>query len=145
MAAASGSWAAGTIFEIQAAKLTDFRDHGGRTIVDSTGKFHGRDVNLYEALSRSTGTSSRRRAWARKRCSAAISLTPQTNPPTPWPAEKFAELFTKEITATAQAIISGEMEPQRLLAAPLPVCRDVPTGTLSDGGALEQRTAGRRA
>ena len=25
-------------------------------------------------------------------------LTPQTNPPTPWPAEKFADLFTKEIT-----------------------------------------------
>src|SRR5690606_3289632 len=25
-------------------------------------------------------------------------LTPQTNPPTPWPAEKFAELFTKEVT-----------------------------------------------
>jgi phosphotriesterase-related protein len=25
-------------------------------------------------------------------------LTPQTNPPTPWPAEKFAALFTKEVT-----------------------------------------------
>ena len=23
--------------------------------------------------------------------------TPQTNPPTPWPAEKFAGLFTKEV------------------------------------------------
>jgi phosphotriesterase-related protein len=25
-------------------------------------------------------------------------LTPQTNPPTPWPADKFAGLFTKEVT-----------------------------------------------
>jgi phosphotriesterase-related protein len=25
-------------------------------------------------------------------------LTPQTNPPTPWPAEKFADLFSKEVT-----------------------------------------------
>ena len=25
-------------------------------------------------------------------------LTPQTNPPTPWPAEKFADLFTREVT-----------------------------------------------
>ena len=25
-------------------------------------------------------------------------LTPQTNPPTPWPAEKFADLFAKEVT-----------------------------------------------
>ena len=25
-------------------------------------------------------------------------LTPQTNPPTPWPAEKFADLFAREVT-----------------------------------------------
>ena len=25
-------------------------------------------------------------------------LTPQTNPPTPWPAERFADLFTREVT-----------------------------------------------
>src|SRR6185312_4349944 len=25
-------------------------------------------------------------------------LTPQTNPPTPWPAEKFDDLFAKEVT-----------------------------------------------
>ena len=43
------------IFEVLARKLTDFRDHGGTTIVDSTGMFHGRDVNLYEALSKATG------------------------------------------------------------------------------------------
>ena len=34
------------IFEILAGKLTDFRDAGGQTIVDSTGMFHGRDVRL---------------------------------------------------------------------------------------------------
>ena len=43
------------ILETLAGRLTDFREQGGRTIVDSTGMFHGRDVTLYEALSRSTG------------------------------------------------------------------------------------------
>ena len=38
-----------------APSSTDFREHGGGTIVDSTGMFHGRDVPLLEALSRSTG------------------------------------------------------------------------------------------
>src|SRR6476661_10752653 len=37
------------IFETLAAKLKEFRDHGGQTIVDSTGMFHGRDLKLYEA------------------------------------------------------------------------------------------------
>src|SRR5690554_5848302 len=43
------------IFATLAAKLTDFRAHGGGTVIDSTGMFHGRDLKLYEALSRSTG------------------------------------------------------------------------------------------
>jgi len=87
------------IFEILAAKLTEFRDHGGRTIVDSTGMFHGRDVNLYEALSRSTGVHIvASTGMGPEEMLGGYFLTPQTNPPTPWPAEKFAELFTKEIT-----------------------------------------------
>ncbi|KQV06680.1 aryldialkylphosphatase [Leifsonia sp. Root112D2] len=87
------------IFEILARKLTDFRDHGGRTIVDSTGMFHGRDVRLYETLSRSTGVHIvASTGMGPEEMLGGYFLTPQTNPPTPWPAEKFAELFTREIT-----------------------------------------------
>ncbi|MCK6210438.1 phosphotriesterase [Georgenia sp. EYE_87] len=87
------------IFEVLARKLTDFRDHGGRTIVDSTGMFHGRDVRLYEALSRSTGVHIvASTGMGPEELLGGYFLTPQTNPPTPWPAEKFADLFTKEAT-----------------------------------------------
>ncbi|AUI50454.1 aryldialkylphosphatase [Arthrobacter crystallopoietes] len=87
------------IFEILAAKLTDFRENGGKTIVDSTGMFHGRDVRLYEALSRSTGVHIvASTGMGPEEMLGGYFLTPQTNPPTPWPAEKFADLFTKEVT-----------------------------------------------
>ncbi len=86
------------IFETLTNKLTDFRDHGGKTIVDSTGMFHGRDVKLYEALSRSTGVHIvASTGMGPEEILGGYFLTPQTNPPTPWPAEKFADLFTKEI------------------------------------------------
>ncbi|WP_433409439.1 phosphotriesterase [Saccharomonospora azurea] len=87
------------IFETLAAKLTDFRAHGGGTIVDATGMFHGRDVRLYEALSRSTGVHIvASTGMGPEEMLGGYFLTPQTNPPTPWPAEKFADLFTKEVT-----------------------------------------------
>ncbi|GLB66686.1 phosphotriesterase [Arthrobacter mangrovi] len=87
------------IFEVLAGKLRDFRAHGGGTIVDSTGMFHGRDVNLYEALSRSTGVHIvASTGMGPEEMLGGYFLTPQTNPPTPWPAEKFADLFTKEVT-----------------------------------------------
>ncbi|WP_460462801.1 phosphotriesterase family protein [Arthrobacter pigmenti] len=87
------------IFEILAAKLTDFRDHGGETIVDSTGMFHGRDLKMYEALSRSTGVHIiASTGMGPEEMLGGYFLTPQTNPPTPWPAEKFADLFSKEVT-----------------------------------------------
>lgn len=87
------------IFETLAAKLTDFRDRGGETIVDSTGMFHGRDVRLLEALSRSTGVHIvASTGMGPEEMLGGYFLTPQTNPPTPWPAEKFADLFSKEVT-----------------------------------------------
>jgi phosphotriesterase-related protein len=87
------------VFAVLAAKLTDFRAHGGGTIVDSTGMFHGRDVPLYEALSRSTGVHIvASTGMGPQEMLGGYFLTPQTNPPTPWPAEKFADLFTKEVT-----------------------------------------------
>ena len=87
------------IFDAIAAKLRDFRDHGGKTIVDSTGMFHGRDVKLYEALSRATGVHIvASTGMGPEEMLGGYFLTPQTNPPTPWPAEKFADLFAKEVT-----------------------------------------------
>ena len=87
------------IFETLAGKLRDFRAHGGGTVVDSTGMFHGRDVRLYEALSRSTGVHIvASTGQGPEELLGGYFLTPQTNPPTPWPAEKFAGLFTQEIT-----------------------------------------------
>ncbi|MGW6204438.1 phosphotriesterase family protein [Streptomyces sp. NPDC055089] len=87
------------VFETLAAKLTDFRTHGGGTIVDSTGMFHGRDVRLYEALSRTTGVHIvASTGQGPEDMLGGYFLTPQTNPPTPWPAEKFADLFSREVT-----------------------------------------------
>ncbi|MEU3730921.1 phosphotriesterase [Streptomyces sp. NPDC033538] len=87
------------VFETLAAKLKDFRAHGGGTIVDSTGMFHGRDVRLYETLSRATGVHIvASTGQGPEELLGGYFLTPQTNPPTPWPAEKFADLFTKEVT-----------------------------------------------
>jgi phosphotriesterase-related protein len=87
------------IFETLAKKLTEFRDAGGGTIVDSTGMFHGRDVRMYEALSRSTGVHIvASTGMGPEDNLGGYFLTPQTNPPTPWPAERFADLFAREIT-----------------------------------------------
>ena len=87
------------VFDTLAANLRDFRAHGGGTIVDTTGMFHGRDVRLLEALSRSTGVHIvASTGMGPEELLGGYFLTPQTNPPTPWPAEKFAELFAKELT-----------------------------------------------
>ncbi|HET9081722.1 MAG TPA: phosphotriesterase [Trebonia sp.] len=87
------------IFAALARKLREFRDQGGGTIVDSAGMFHGRDVPLYEALARSTGVHIvASTGLGPQEMLGGYFLTPQTNPPTPWPAEKFAGLFTREVT-----------------------------------------------
>ncbi|ROO83333.1 phosphotriesterase-related protein [Actinocorallia herbida] len=87
------------IFQTLAAKLTEFRGAGGGTIVDSTGMFHGRDVKLYEALSRTTGVHIvASTGQGPEEMLGGYFLTPQTNPPTPWPADRFADLFAQEIT-----------------------------------------------
>ncbi|MGT2463116.1 phosphotriesterase family protein [Sinomonas atrocyanea] len=87
------------IFEVLAGKLAGFRQAGGTTIVDSTGMFHGRDVRLLEALSRSTGVHIvASTGMGPEEMLGGYFLTPQTNPPTPWPAEKFAALFAHEVT-----------------------------------------------
>lgn len=69
------------IFEILAAKLKDFRAHGGGTVVDSTGMFHGRDVRLYETLARTTGVHIvASTGQGPEDLLGGYFLTPQTNP-----------------------------------------------------------------
>ncbi|MGW9405790.1 phosphotriesterase family protein [Arthrobacter sp. NPDC055585] len=86
------------IFEVLAGKLTDFRNAGGGTVVDSTGMFHGRDLPLYEALSKATGVHIvASTGMGPEEMLGGYFLTPQTNPPTPWPADKFAALFSQEV------------------------------------------------
>ena len=87
------------IFETLPAKLTAFQRAGGGTIVDSTGMFHGRDVKLSRPCSRATGVHVvASTGMGPEEMLGGYFLTPQTNPPTPWPAEKFADLFAKEVT-----------------------------------------------
>lgn len=87
------------IFEVLAAKLGTFKEAGGGTIVDSTGMFHGRDVTLLETLSRATGVHIvASTGMGPEESLGGYFLTPQTNPPTPWPAELFGDLFAKEIS-----------------------------------------------
>ncbi|MDR7330094.1 phosphotriesterase family protein [Corynebacterium guangdongense] len=87
------------IFATLKHKLERFRDAGGSTVVDSTGMFHGRDVYLYESLQKATGVNIvASTGQGPEALLGGYFLTPQTNPPTPWPAEKFAELFSAEVT-----------------------------------------------
>jgi phosphotriesterase-related protein len=87
------------IFEVLAEKLTAFQQAGGGTVVDSTGMFHGRDVKLLENLSRATGVHVvASTGMGPEEDLGGYFLTPQADPPTPWPAERFADLFAKEVT-----------------------------------------------
>lgn len=86
------------VFATIAAKLRAFKAAGGGTVVDSTGMFHGRDVRLYENLSRATGVHIvASTGMGPESQLGGYFLTPQTDPPTPWPPERFAELFAREV------------------------------------------------
>ncbi|HTW15593.1 MAG TPA: hypothetical protein VMF51_10715 [Nocardioides sp.] len=87
------------IFRAVADKLIAFKAAGGGTVVDAGGMYAGRDVPLYEALSRATGVHIVASSGQMEESMlGGYFLTPQTNPPTPWPAEKFAELYAAEVT-----------------------------------------------
>lgn len=86
------------VFDLLKQRLLGFREAGGSTIVDATGQFHGRDLRLLEALSRSTGVHIvASTGQGPEELLGGYFLTPQTNPPTPWPAEKWSELFGAEV------------------------------------------------
>lgn len=115
------------IFSILARSLREFSDAGGRTVVDATGMFHGRDLALYEALSTSTGVHIvASTGMGPEEMLGGYYLTPQTNPPTPWPAEKFADLFVKEI---AEGMVVPRLE------------RRAPAGLIVTAAAREGMTA----
>lgn len=87
------------VFEVLKDGLLEFKDAGGGAVVDSTGMFHGRDLSLLEALARTTGVHVvASTGMGPEELLGGYFLTPQTNPPTPWPAERFAELFIQEVT-----------------------------------------------
>lgn len=87
------------IFEILKHQLMDYRRLGGKTIVDRGGMFHGRDVELYRTLSRTTGVHIiASTGLGPEPMLGGYFMTPQKNPPTPWSAEQFSGLFTKEVT-----------------------------------------------
>lgn len=88
-----------TVFDTLETKLTAFKTAGGGTLVDATGQFHGRDLRLLEALSRRTGVHIvASTGQGPEELLGGYFLTPQTNPPTPWPADKWAALFAAEVT-----------------------------------------------
>ena len=81
------------------AKVRSFQEAGGGTIVDATGMFHGRNVPLLEALARATGVHIvASTGMGPEENLGGYFKTPQTNPPTPWPADRFADLFSAEVT-----------------------------------------------
>lgn len=87
------------VFDVLRADLLEFREAGGDTVVDATGMFHGRDLSLLEALARATGVHVvASTGMGPEELLGGYFLTPQTNPPTPWPAERFADLFAQEVT-----------------------------------------------
>lgn len=86
------------IFNQLKEKLQEFRRLGGKTIVDRSGMFHGRDPWLYQTLSKTTGVHIvASTGLGPEKMLSGYFTTPQSNPPTPWPADKFAGLFTKEV------------------------------------------------
>ncbi|WP_460774525.1 phosphotriesterase family protein [Microbacterium sp. GXF7504] len=86
------------LFDTLRAHLEAFRAAGGGTLVDRGGMYHGRDVRLYEHLSRVTGVHIIASTGMGPEAKlGGYFLTPQTNPPTPWPAERFEALFAAEV------------------------------------------------
>lgn len=87
------------IFDAISLKLREFKAAGGGTVVDNTGMFHGRDLPLLETLARATGVHIvASTGMGPEENLGGYFLTPQTNPPTPWPAEKFADLIALEVS-----------------------------------------------
>jgi phosphotriesterase-related protein len=118
------------IFEVLKRKLTDFRRAGGHTIVDRSGMFHGRDVKIYETLSKTTGVHIvASTGLGPEPMLSGYFLTPQKNPPTPWSAQQFANLFASEVT---EGIVVPRIERSGLVG--------IVTSIASQSGITEKET-----
>ena len=132
------------VFDRLAAKLTQFKAAGGGTLVDATGMFEGRDLRLYEALARATGVHIvASTGQGPEAMLGGYFLTPQTNPPTPWPAERFAELFAREV---AEGMVVPRFErraPAGLVATAVSIGGMTPTdGSLVRGASVAAAATG---
>lgn len=132
------------VFDALAAKLTEFKAAGGGTIVDATGMFEGRDLRLYEALSRATGVHIvASTGQGPEAMLGGYFLTPQTNPPTPWPAQKFAEMFGREVNEGMVVPRFERRAPAGMIATAVTVSGMTPTdGSLVRGAARAGSTYG---
>jgi phosphotriesterase-related protein len=132
------------VFDAIAAKLTEFKAAGGGTIVDATGMFQGRDLRLYEALSRATGVHIvASTGQGPEAMLGGYFLTPQTNPPTPWPAQKFAEMFGREVNEGMVVPRLERRAPAGMVATAVTVSGMTPTdGSLVRGAARAGATYG---
>jgi len=132
------------VFEAIAPKLEQFKAAGGGAIVDSTGMFEGRDLRLYEALSRATGVHIiASTGQGPEAMLGGYFLTPQTNPPAPWPAAKFAEMFGREINEGMVVPRFERRAPAGLVATAVTRSGMTPTdGSLVRGAARAGATYG---
>lgn len=132
------------VFEAIAAKLTAFKAAGGGAIVDATGMFEGRDLRLYEALSRATGVHIvASTGQGPEAMLGGYFLTPQTNPPSPWPAHKFAEMFGREVNEGMVVPRLERRAPAGLVATAVTQSGMTPTdGSLVRGAARAGATYG---
>lgn len=132
------------VFDAIAAKLREFKAAGGGAIVDATGMFQGRDLRLYEALSRATGVHIvASTGQGPESMLGGYFLTPQTNPPAPWPAAKFVEMFGREVN---EGMVMPRLErraPAGMVATAVTLSGMTPTdGSLVRGAARAGATYG---
>lgn len=132
------------VFDAIAAKLREFKAAGGGAIVDATGMFQGRDLRLYEALSRATGVHIvASTGQGPESMLGGYFLTPQTNPPAPWPAAKFAEMFGREVNEGMVAPRLERRAPAGMIATAVTLGGMTPTdGSLVRGAARAGATYG---
>lgn len=132
------------VFDAIAAKLREFKAAGGGAIVDATGMFQGRDLRLYEALSRATGVHIiASTGQGPEAMLGGYFLTPQTNPPAPWPAHKFAEMFGQEVNEGAVVPRLERRAPAGMVATAVTLGGMTPTdGSLVRGAARAGATYG---
>jgi len=132
------------VFDAIAAKLREFKAAGGGAIVDATGMFQGRDLRLYEALSRATGVHIvASTGQGPESMLGGYFLTPQTNPPAPWPAAKFAEMFGREVNEGMVVPRLERRAPAGMVATAVTLGGMTPTdGSLVRGAARAGATYG---